>query len=69
MFLNYFVDYVDVQASNTNLVKKKYPAYSLSKRFNVPADRTPKPGPGAYVPEKVGDHTQPIVAKLVVFSD
>ena len=35
-------------------MKKKFPAYSLGKRFNAAADRTSKPGPGAYIPEKVG---------------
>lgn len=34
-------------------MKKKFPAYSLGKRYNAAADRTSKPGPGAYIPEKV----------------
>lgn len=40
---------------NVNLIKKKKPAYSLGKRYNPAADRTSKPGPGAYISEKVSD--------------
>ena len=41
------------QPCNVNLLKKKHPAYSLGKRFNAASDRMSKPGPGAYISEKV----------------
>ena len=39
--------------SDTNGYKAKAPSYSLSTRFNIPSDVKMKPGPGAYMPEKV----------------
>ncbi len=33
--------------------KKKFPAYSLAARCEMPGDPTRKPGPGAHSPEKV----------------
>ena len=33
--------------------KEKSPNYSLSMRYNAPGDKTGKPGPGAYMSEKV----------------
>jgi len=44
---------------NVNLMKKKFPAYSLGKRYNAAADRTSKPGPGAYIPEKINTKSNP----------
>ena len=41
------------ESADTNNYKKKAPTYSLSMRFNVPSDVALKPGPGAYLPEKV----------------
>ena len=41
------------ESADTNNYKKKAPTYSLSMRFNVPSDVAMKPGPGAYLPEKV----------------
>ena len=29
------------------------PSFSLSTRYNIPSDVAMKPGPGAYMPEKV----------------
>ena len=42
-----------LQPCKVDLLKKKRPAFSLGKRFNPAADRTSKPGPGAYISEKV----------------
>ena len=42
--------------------KEKAPVYSLSKRYNMPGDRNPKPGPGAYASEKV------ILSRYFLFS-
>ena len=39
--------------SDTNGYKAKSPSYSLATRYNVPSDVAMKPGPGAYMPEKV----------------
>ena len=41
--------------SDTNGYKAKAPSYSLSTRFNIPTDIAMKPGPGAYLPEKVSN--------------
>jgi hypothetical protein len=41
--------------SDTNGYKAKAPSYSLSTRFNIPTDVAMKPGPGAYLPEKVSN--------------
>lgn len=40
-------------AANTDAVKPKPPAYSVSSRHQILSDDTKKPGPGAYSPEKV----------------
>jgi len=42
-----------------DLLKKKRPAFSLGKRFNPAADRTSKPGPGAYISEKINTKSNP----------
>lgn len=39
--------------ANADSIKPKSPAYSVSSRYQMPGDTTPKPGPGAYSPEKV----------------
>ena len=36
-----------------SLYMKRDPAYSLAGRFEVIVDKSVKPGPGAYYPEKV----------------
>ena len=41
------------ESSDTNQYKSKAPSFSLSTRYNVPTDDAMKPGPGAYMPEKV----------------
>lgn len=41
------------ETPDSNIIKQKQPAFSLSTRYNVPSDHTMKPGPGAYTPEKV----------------
>ncbi len=41
------------ESSEVNHYKSKAPAFSLSTRYNVPSDTSLKPGPGAYMPEKV----------------
>ena len=38
-----------------SLYMKRDPAYSLAGRFEVIVDKSVKPGPGAYYPEKVGN--------------
>lgn len=38
-----------------SLYMKRDPAYSLAGRFEVIVDKSVKPGPGAYYPEKVID--------------
>jgi len=42
--------YNDVSADS---IKPKSPAYTVSARYNIPGDSSPRPGPGAYSPEKV----------------
>ena len=42
-----------MQTCATDKYKAKSPVYSLSMRYNIPGDRTAKPGPGAYASEKV----------------
>lgn len=42
--------YNDVSADS---IKPKSPAYTVSARYNMPGDNSPRPGPGAYSPEKV----------------
>lgn len=42
--------YNDVSADS---IKPKSPAYTVSARYNMPGDSSPRPGPGAYSPEKV----------------
>jgi len=37
----------------TSIYMKKDPAYSLAGRFEVIVDKSVKPGPGVYYPEKV----------------
>lgn len=44
--------YNDVSADS---IKPKSPAYTVSARYGVPGDSSPRPGPGAYSPEKVSD--------------
>lgn len=39
--------------ANTDVIKPKPPAYSVSARYQIPCDDGNKPGPGAYSPEKV----------------
>ncbi|XKL66647.1 hypothetical protein PGB90_010067 [Kerria lacca] len=39
--------------ANTDAVKPKPPAYTVSARYQFPSDSGHKPGPGAYSPEKV----------------
>ena len=41
------------EAANTNEYKPKAASYSLATRYNIPSDIAMKPGPGAYMPEKV----------------
>ncbi|KAK7864335.1 hypothetical protein R5R35_009178 [Gryllus longicercus] len=48
--------YNDAKADN---YKIKSPAYSISSRYQMPQDPTPKPGPGAHSPEKVRLDTIP----------
>lgn len=38
-----------------SLYMRRDPAYSLAGRFELIVDKSVKPGPGAYYPEKVGD--------------
>lgn len=42
--------YNDVSADS---IKPKSPAFTVSARYTMPGDHSPKPGPGAYSPEKV----------------
>ncbi len=41
------------ESCDTNQYRQKAPSFSLSTRYNVPSDTSLKPGPGAYMPEKV----------------
>jgi len=41
------------ESADTNQYKAKAPSFSLSTRYNIPSDTAMKPGPGAYLPEKV----------------
>ena len=43
------------ESADTNKYKAKAPSFSLSTRYNVPSDSSMKPGPGAYMPEKVSN--------------
>ena len=42
-----------IKTCNLENYKDKSPIFSLSKRYDIPGDRTAKPGPGAYSSEKV----------------
>ena len=43
----------DFKTCAVDKYKEKSPNYSLSMRYNAPGDKTGKPGPGAYMSEKV----------------
>ena len=43
----------DFKTCAVDKYKDKSPNYSLSMRYNPPGDKTGKPGPGAYMSEKV----------------
>lgn len=48
--------YNDVSADT---IKPKSPAYTVSARYGMPGDSSPRPGPGAYSPEKVSAAMSP----------
>lgn len=41
------------ESADINQYKDKAPLFSLATRYNIPSDVAMKPGPGAYLPEKV----------------
>ena len=43
----------DFKTCAVDKYKDKSPNYSLSMRYSAPGDKTGKPGPGAYMSEKV----------------
>ena len=43
----------DFKTCAVDKYKDKSPNYSLSMRYSTPGDKTGKPGPGAYMSEKV----------------
>ena len=41
-------------SADVDLLKDKSPAYTMRPRTEIICDKTPKPAPNAYHPEKVG---------------
>lgn len=40
------------EAGNINFVREKNPSYTMRPKTEIPSDKTPKPSPNAYYPEK-----------------
>ena len=48
------------EAGNLDVMREKLPAYSMSAKTELPKDKTPRPSPNAYCPEKVN-----IITKMI----